>query len=218
MRLPTSAPQIPGRQRQTRRVRLRTPECGLSTTLLMARQRRSERGTSSRLMVKHSSRRSSSDLAAIRRLVLQPRRDLPELGHAFFLAQLPGRPQQRTGLALLIARQVDGDPALLDPFHHRQQRLAVADQKIGELPSAPLPLFIYRVVRFTAVLLLKVLPPRFYSESEGTAASTSHYARDTVGTPAFGDMEFKHVYSASLLRARIDRSQCAAPGEVMVPW
>ena len=43
------------RQRQTRRVRMRTPEWGLSITLVVAKQRCSEGGTSSRLMVKHSS-------------------------------------------------------------------------------------------------------------------------------------------------------------------
>src|SRR6516225_129601 len=43
------------RQRQTRRVRKRTPAWGLSMMLVVARQRCSEGGTSSRLMVKHSS-------------------------------------------------------------------------------------------------------------------------------------------------------------------
>ena len=28
----------------------------------------------------------------------------------------------------------------------------------------------------------------------------------------------RHLYSASLLRVSVDCSQCAAPGEVMVPW
>src|SRR5438477_9271613 len=43
------------RQRQTLRVRIRTPAWGLSMTLVVAKQRCSEAGTSSRLMVKHSS-------------------------------------------------------------------------------------------------------------------------------------------------------------------
>jgi len=43
---------MPGCQRQTRRVRACTPECGLSTMLLVARHRCSDCGTSSRLIVK----------------------------------------------------------------------------------------------------------------------------------------------------------------------
>lgn len=38
-----------------RRVRMRTPACGLSMMLVVARQRCNEGGTPSRLMVKHSS-------------------------------------------------------------------------------------------------------------------------------------------------------------------
>ena len=45
---------MPGCHRQTRRVRSRTPECGLSTILLVAKHRSSDGGTSSRLMVKNS--------------------------------------------------------------------------------------------------------------------------------------------------------------------
>jgi hypothetical protein len=43
------------RQRQTRRVRMRTPDCGLSITLVVARQRCSDEGIPKRLIVKHSS-------------------------------------------------------------------------------------------------------------------------------------------------------------------
>ena len=43
------------RQRQTLRVRIRTPAWGLSMTLVVAKQRCNEAGISSRLIVKHSS-------------------------------------------------------------------------------------------------------------------------------------------------------------------
>ena len=52
------------RQRQTRRVRIRTPECGLSMMFVLARQRCSEGGTSRRLRVKHSSSPSRKLAAA----------------------------------------------------------------------------------------------------------------------------------------------------------
>ena len=52
------------RQRHTRRVRNLTPACGLSMRLVVARQRCSEAGSPSRLMVKHSSRPSRKLAAA----------------------------------------------------------------------------------------------------------------------------------------------------------
>jgi len=45
---------MPGCYRQTGRVRSRTPECGLSTMLLVARHRHNNVGTSRRLMVKQT--------------------------------------------------------------------------------------------------------------------------------------------------------------------
>jgi len=52
------------RQRQTRRVRMRTPDCGLSIKFVVARQRCREEGMPRRLMVKHSSSPSRRLLAA----------------------------------------------------------------------------------------------------------------------------------------------------------
>ena len=52
------------RQRQTRRVRMRTPDCGLSIKFVVARQRCSDGGMPKRLMVKHSSYPSRKLLAA----------------------------------------------------------------------------------------------------------------------------------------------------------
>jgi hypothetical protein len=52
------------RQRHTRRVRMRTPDCGLSIKLVVARQRCSDRGMPKRLMVKHSSNPSRKLFAA----------------------------------------------------------------------------------------------------------------------------------------------------------
>ena len=52
------------RQRQTRSVRMRTPEWELSMMLVVTKQRCSEGGTSSRLMVKHSSNPSRKLAAA----------------------------------------------------------------------------------------------------------------------------------------------------------
>ena len=48
----------------TRRVRMRTPACGLSMIFVVARQRCSEGGKPNRLMVKHSSNPSSRLAAA----------------------------------------------------------------------------------------------------------------------------------------------------------
>ena len=48
----------------TRRVRMRTPACGLSMILVVARQRCSEGGKPNRLIVKHSSSPSSRLAAA----------------------------------------------------------------------------------------------------------------------------------------------------------
>jgi hypothetical protein len=96
---------MPGRQRQTRRVRLRTPKWGLSTILLVAKQRCSERGMSSRLMVKRSSSPSSSAAGRVGIVVLQPAGDLAKLGHTVLLIHLPGRAHQRGALGLLLAPQ-----------------------------------------------------------------------------------------------------------------
>ena len=52
------------RQRHTRRVRRRTPDCGLSIKLVVARQRCNDGGMPKRLMVKHSSNPSRKLLAA----------------------------------------------------------------------------------------------------------------------------------------------------------
>ena len=52
------------RQRQMRRVRIRTPDCGLSIRLVVARQRSKEAGTPSRSKVKHSSNPSRKLAAA----------------------------------------------------------------------------------------------------------------------------------------------------------
>jgi len=95
---------MPGRQRQTRRVRVRTPEWGLSTRLLVARQRCSERGTSKRLMVKHSSSPSSRDRAAWI-VVFQPAGDLPKLSQALFSLS---RQAAASGMPFAIA--VRGQP------------------------------------------------------------------------------------------------------------
>jgi hypothetical protein len=55
---------LPSFQRLTRFVRILTPACGLSITLVVARQRCRDVGTSSRLMVKHYSSPSSRLAAA----------------------------------------------------------------------------------------------------------------------------------------------------------
>jgi hypothetical protein len=57
---------LPFGQGVTRRPWMRTPVCGLSMMLVVARQRPSEGGTSRRLMVKHSSRPSTGLEAAER--------------------------------------------------------------------------------------------------------------------------------------------------------
>ena len=59
------------RQRHTWRVRIRTPDCGLSITLVVARQRCSDGGIPSRLMVKHSSSPSASPLCGHRRICIR---------------------------------------------------------------------------------------------------------------------------------------------------
>lgn len=51
-------------QRQTLRVRMRTPACGLSIIFVLAMQRCSDSGKYRRLMVKHSSNRSVRPAAA----------------------------------------------------------------------------------------------------------------------------------------------------------
>src|ERR1700694_3942701 len=96
---------MPGRQRHTRRVRSRTPECGLSTMLLVARQRCRERGISSRLMVKAFLQSFQQCRRSLGIVMLQPTGDLAELGHAILLVHLPSRAHQRRGLSLLLARK-----------------------------------------------------------------------------------------------------------------
>src|SRR5437667_595043 len=56
---------------------------------------------------------------------------------------------------------------MLNQFHRGQQRLAVADQKLGKL-SLALPSLVNRmVVSFHGGSPFKVSSPRFYSESRG---------------------------------------------------
>lgn len=65
---------MPGRRRHTRRVRSRTPECGLSTAAP----------------------------PQCRVIALQRTGDLAELGHAILVVQLPGRAHQLSGLSVLV--------------------------------------------------------------------------------------------------------------------
>ena len=60
----THRPGMLARQRQTRRVRIRTPDCELSIKFAVARQRCKEGGTFKRLIVEHSSIPSSKLPAA----------------------------------------------------------------------------------------------------------------------------------------------------------
>lgn len=93
------------RQRQTRRVRKRTPAWGLSMILVVARQRCSEGGTSSRLMVifLHSFHKAGG---GGRVFSLQPVGQFLQTRHAGFGIQPPGRAHGRFHWVLLIFRKV----------------------------------------------------------------------------------------------------------------
>ena len=86
---------LPFCQWVTRRVWMRTPACGLSMMLVVARQRCSAGGMSSRLMVKHSSRPSSRLAAADGYFWSSHAASFLIAGHASLRRQFPGRAAAR---------------------------------------------------------------------------------------------------------------------------
>jgi hypothetical protein len=98
-----------------------------------------------------------------------------------------------TGPSHHVDELVDGHPALLDPFHHRQQRLAVADQKIGEIPQLRFRISGNRRLNFQ--LRAGHRRPLFDAQSAGlphiharrsrSAFADLHSARSEKSHPAF---------------------------------